>query len=123
MIRDPRIEELLQDPSVIRAFHVVASDFLDQGKIAEALEVAKQGLDHADRLHDLRAESHYALGRVYAVASRIDPGMEAIALSHFRQACNRSPRCLVWLSRDPRIADPIELISRLQEAPSPPRSE
>lgn len=123
VIRDPRIEELLLDPSVIRAFHVVASDFLDQGKTAEALEVARQGLDHANRLRDFRAESDYALGRVYAVASRIDPGLEAVALSYFRRACHRSPTCLVWISRDPLIADPIELISRLQEVPSSPGSE
>ena len=93
MIDHPRFEELLtEEPAAFRAFHYVATDLMDRGKIDEALEVANRSLIHVNRARSLtdevilardkasiqykyspRAETYYLIARIHAAAATKDP--------------------------------------------------
>ena len=92
LIDHPRFEELYSEqPTAIRAYHRVATDLLERGKIAEALEIANRGLADANRARSLsdetifarrkasnqadvspRGESYYLLACIHAAAAERD---------------------------------------------------
>ena len=94
LIDHPRFEELFREqPSAIRAFHYLATDLLNRGKVAEGLEIADRALAQVDRSRSLRdetirarqnignrldlfprGETYYLLARLHAVAARKERG-------------------------------------------------
>ena len=139
LIEHPRFEELFKEqPTALRAFHRVATDLLDRGQIAEALDVVNRGLVHAKRSRSLqnetilarekagnqvafspRGESYYLLARIYAVAARKDRGefgrvVESLDLAF---ACNDEFR-KSWFAKD-RLFDGLrdEICLELQSRP------
>ncbi|WP_435020522.1 protein kinase domain-containing protein [Tundrisphaera sp. TA3] len=86
LIADPRFEEVLrEDLEAIRSFHYVATDHLKGGRFGPALEVARTGLAHLDRLGlrsgagSLLGESHYLIARIHASAPDASDRLPAIA--------------------------------------------
>jgi hypothetical protein len=66
------IEYLRKDPSLLRCLHQISHKLLINGKAREAQILARQTLDLANALRQLRSESHYNLAQAYAVLARDD---------------------------------------------------
>ena len=93
LIESPKFEEVFREnPTSIRAFHLVANDLLNRGKLDEALEVAERALAHVLRSRSFRpdtlqsraatgyrsdvsprGESYYVLARIHAKMAETRP--------------------------------------------------
>jgi tetratricopeptide (TPR) repeat protein len=94
LIQHPRFEELFrEDPKALRAFHYLATDLMERGKVTEGMEIADRALAQIDRSRSLRdetirarhnagnridlfprGETYYLLARLHAVAAQNDRG-------------------------------------------------
>jgi tetratricopeptide (TPR) repeat protein len=129
LVEHPYLEALLREaPLTIRIFHHNSSDHLLHGRLQEAERVAKQGLANAVRLKKLRAESHYALARVYAVGAINRPDWFPPAVDHLQAAYQEFPKATrIWLDRDPLLdtqrADLVAALPHYRRGGAKPRVE
>ena len=104
LIDHPRFEEAFREhPSMIRAYHHVATDLLKQGKLIEAEAIAQRGLMAVRQSRSLRddliaarkqgteevapeAESLYLLARINAAAAQTDPDRWSQVETYLRDA-------------------------------------
>ena len=142
LIDHPRFEEVFREqPTALRAYHYVATDLLDRGRFAEALEVAGRALAHANRSRSFRSEilwarektanvsplsprgeTYYLIARIHAGAAssagdreHMDPVIDNLDRAF---ACSRSFR-EKWFATDHHF-DRLrgEILARLPASPA-----
>jgi len=138
LIDHPRFEEVYREqPTAFRAFHYVATDLFERGRIAEALDVAERALADANRSRSLRndtilarrntsnaldlaplGETYYLIARIHARAALDDPDRIASAADYLDRAFTCSPRFREWFEGDRRFdARRGEIVERLDARP------
>ena len=139
LIDHPRFEEVFREqPTALRAFHYVATDLLDRGRLDEALAVAGRALEHANtsrtfRNEVLRArldtslplelsprgETYYLMARVHARATADDPARFDQVVDNLDRAFACHPRFReMWFAGDRRFdALRPRILARLADRP------
>ncbi len=109
LIAHPRFEETFrEDPSMIHAYHHVATDLMKRGKLEQAEAIAQRSLTVIRQSHSLQdstirtrskgtdelapeAETYYLLARIHATAARTDSTRWPAAVAYLRDAFALQP--------------------------------
>ena len=101
LIDDPRFEELYRvQPGAVCVFAAIVHDLIRLGRPAEALAMARSGLDEALRTGLYPADAHYAVARAHAAMDQADLAREQLQL-----AVGLNPKLATAYARDRLFAD------------------